>query len=137
LQEVQRETATLVFFESPHRVRATLADMVEVLGGERPIALCREMTKLHEEIWRGSLAAACREWAERERCRGEFTLVVAGAEPPPAWDRGKVKEALIEMMASGIRSGEAVRRVRDLSGWPKGEVYTLAEQIKEDRYDDY
>lgn len=137
LQEIRSEPATLVFFESPHRVQATLADMVEILGGERAIALCREMTKLHEEIWRGSLAAAYREWTGRDRCRGEFTLVVAGAEPPAAWDKAKVKAALIEMIAAGIRSGEAVRRVRDLSGWPKGEVYTLAEQIKEDRDDDY
>ena len=129
LSEVTAQPATLVFYESPHRLRAGLSDMVDILGAERQVAVCRELTKLYEEVWRGTLAGAVQEWTEREP-RGEFTLVVAGAAPPPAWDEARVSAALVDALSGGTKSKEAVRQVTDQSGWPKRAVYALAQQIK-------
>ncbi len=130
LAGVSSQTATLVFFESPHRLRNALADMVDTLGGDRLVAVCRELTKLHEEIWRGTIADAQTEWAGREP-RGEFTLVVAGAALPSAWDKNRVVLALEEALTAGATPKDAVRQVTDLSGWSKREVYALAQKIKQ------
>jgi 16S rRNA (cytidine1402-2'-O)-methyltransferase len=129
LQEVATQKATLVFFEAPHRLRAALADMVDLLGPDRAVAVCRELTKWHEEIWRGTLTGACREWEQREP-RGEFTLVVAGAAEMPAWDTTQVQIALTQAIAAGASLKDAVRQVTTLSGWGKREVYALAQTLK-------
>jgi len=123
------QTATLVFFESPHRLRNTLADMVDTFGPERRVAVCRELTKLHEEFWRGTVADAQREWTERDP-RGEFTLVVAGASSPMAWDKNRVEFALADALAAGATPKDAVRKITDLSGWPKRDVYALVQKVK-------
>ena len=130
LARVSEQKATLVFFESPHRLQNTLADIVDTLGGDRHIAMCRELTKLYEEIWRGTVADAQKEWAEREP-RGEFTLVVAGADPPAAWDKAQVELALNEALAAGATAKDAVRQVTDSSGWPKRKVYAMIQNIKQ------
>lgn len=130
LQEVAAEKATLIFFEAPHRLRETLADMIDLLGGDRVVAVCRELTKLHEEIWRGTLAEAQQEWAQREP-RGEFSLVVAGAPPQAEWSQVRVETGLAQELAAGASVKDAVRRLTDQSGWGKREVYTLAQKIKE------
>jgi len=133
LDEVSEQPATLLFFETPHRLRAALADMIEILGGERLVSVCRELTKLHEEIWRGTLVGASQEWNEREP-RGEFTLVVAGATPTAArWDKAQVEAALAKALAAGMTAKDAVRQVTDQSGWPKREVYALAQGVAGDR----
>jgi len=123
-------TATLVLFESPHRLRNALVDMVDTLGGDRFVAVCRELTKLHEEIWRGTIAEAQKEWTEREP-RGEFTLVVAGATLSSAWDKNRVILELEEALIAGATPKDAVRQVTDLSGWPKRDVYALVQKIKQ------
>lgn len=129
LAEVSAQPATLVFFEAPHRVRAALADMAEIFGGERAIAVCRELTKLHEEIWRGALAQAAQEWTDREP-RGEFTLVVAGAKESTAeWQPAQVKQALSTAIADGLSTKDAVKLVALQSGWSKRDVYALAQKI--------
>jgi len=130
LATLSTQTATLIFFEAPHRVRATLADMVEIFGQTRAVAVCRELTKLYEEIWRGTLAQAQQEWTERAP-KGEFTLVVKGAEPAPSmWKKARVEAKLAQALAGGATAKDAVRHVTDLSGWSKREVYALAQQIK-------
>jgi 16S rRNA (cytidine1402-2'-O)-methyltransferase len=129
LDEVSAQPATLVFFEAPHRLQETLSDMGDILGEQRLVAVCRELTKFHEEVWRGSLAEALQEWTQREP-RGEFTLVVAGAGPPAEWDKGQVEAALREAMAIGVTPKEAVRQVTQQSGWPKRDVYNLVQAIK-------
>lgn len=129
LQEVATQTATLVCFESPHRLRETLTDLIDILGQERRIAVCREMTKLHEEIWRGSLAEAQQEWSQREP-RGEFTLVIAGAPPAATWTESQVESALQEAIRAKKPLKEVVRQVTDESGWLKRDVYALAQKIK-------
>ena len=124
LTEAADASATLALFEAPHRMQATLADAVEILGADRRCAVCREMTKLHEEIWRGSLADALSEWRTREP-RGEFTLVIAGAPPPLRWDEVQVREALAAQLASRVSRSEAARQVARQSGWSKSAVYAL------------
>ncbi len=130
LEEVKAQPATLVIFETPHRLLAALADMVDILGGNRNIALCRELTKLHEEIWRGTLTASLQAWRQREP-RGEFTLVVSGAAPPPIWDEAQVEAALQDKMACGTNSKEALRQITERSGWSKREVYAVALRLKD------
>jgi 16S rRNA (cytidine1402-2'-O)-methyltransferase len=93
------------------------------------VAVCRELTKLHEEIWRGALREALQEWTEREP-RGEFTLVVAGAETPAAWAKAQVEDALYEALGAGVTPKEAVRQVTQQSGWPKRDVYALVQAVK-------
>ena len=124
LAEVAGLRATLVWFEAPHRLRGALADAQAVLGGGRRCAVCRELTKLHEEVWRGTLAEAAAEWQARAP-RGEFTLVVEGAPAATPWDEARVRRALAEQQAAGAGRAEAARRVAALSGWSRSAVYAL------------
>lgn len=127
LKEVSDIRATLVCFEAPHRLHETLADMQAILGGNRPCAICRELTKLHEEVWRGTLAEAYTEWITRQP-RGEFTLVVGGALPSKAWDEARVREALASLLAQGVDRSTAARQIARASGWSRRAVYALTLQ---------
>jgi 16S rRNA (cytidine1402-2'-O)-methyltransferase len=129
LSGVAEVRATLVLFEAPHRLRSTLADAVGILGSDRRCAVCRELTKLYEEVWRGTLAGALAEWRDREP-RGEFTLVVEGAPEPGPWDETQVRSALVALLAEGMGRSEAARRVAKQSGWAKSDVYALASDQK-------
>lgn len=116
--------ATLIFYEAPHRLVQTLQAMLDIFGN-RGIAICRELTKLYEEVWRGDLQNAL-TWATANPLRGEFTLVVEGASPEDAvWDKSQVQAALHEHMAAGLSRSQAAREVASLSGWPRREVYNL------------
>jgi len=125
LASVAGERHTLVAFESPHRLCASLADLKAVLG-DRRIALARELTKMYEEVWRGSIGQALTHF-EVHPPRGEFTLVIEGARGERVtWDEEQVVEGLVELMAEGVERREAVQVVADLAGWPKREVYKVA-----------
>jgi len=126
LKEAARLPETLVAFEAPHRVRATLADLREALG-ERRIAVCRELTKLYEEIYRGTLSDALDRFTEP---RGEFTLVIEGAgegaaDRPATEDiaTGEIDKELRALRAEGLRAREAVREVARRRDVPHREVY--------------
>jgi len=122
--EVARERRTLIGFEVPHRLRACLKDMEELLGS-RPIAICRELTKLHEEVWRGTISQARAHFEEVEP-RGEFTLVIGGApEEERVWSEAEVRAALDEHMAQGRSPSSAARKVAKASGWNRRDVYRL------------
>jgi len=116
------EERTLVFFESPHRTAATLAAMAEAFGADRAGAVCRELTKTHEEVRRGPVSELA-AWAA-DGVRGEVTLVVAGALPaatpadPAAW-----REAVADLTDGGVTRKDAVVRVARAAGVPKREVY--------------
>jgi 16S rRNA (cytidine1402-2'-O)-methyltransferase len=124
LTEVVQEQRTLVAFEVPHRLRSSLADVEAVLG-DRPLAVCRELTKLHEEVWRGTVSEARDHFNEVEP-RGEFTLVIGGAlQVVERWDEDQVRAALDELLAQGASRPAAARRIAAASGWSRGEVYAL------------
>ena len=125
LASVAGEKRTLVAFEAPHRLHASLADLKDMLG-DRRIAIARELTKLHEEVWRGSVSQALAHFEENPP-RGEFTLVIEGAkEERVTWNEERVVEMLAELMSEGIDRKEAVKVVSELAGWPKREVYKVA-----------
>jgi 16S rRNA (cytidine1402-2'-O)-methyltransferase len=124
LDEVARERRTLIAFETPHRLRESLADLETVLG-DRPLAVCRELTKLHEEVWRGSVSGA-RAHFDQVEPRGEFTLVVGGApEERERWNEEQVRAALDELLAQDVRRPDAARRIAALAGWDREQVYKL------------
>ncbi len=124
LAEVAALRATLVLYESPRRVEATLSVLRETLGN-RPVALCRELTKLHEEFWRGDLDGALAHLQEQPP-RGEFTLVIGGApETAGIWEETRVRAALAERLAQGLSRSQAARDIAALSGWARRDVYAL------------
>lgn len=117
------ERRTLVFFEAPTRLAATLADLADAFGPERPAAVCRELTKLHEEVRRGPLAELA-EWAA-EGVRGEIVLVVGGApeiEVSPETALAEVQQRVAE----GERLKDASRAVAEASGLSARELYAAA-----------
>jgi 16S rRNA (cytidine1402-2'-O)-methyltransferase len=118
------EGRTCVFFESPHRLAATLAEAAEVLGVDRPAAVCRELTKPYEEVRRGGLGALAK-WAAAG-VRGEITVVLAGAllaEPP---DVAELVGEVRERVAAGERLKDAVAAVATEHGVPKRDLYQAA-----------
>ena len=126
LEELTGEVRTMVFHEAPHRLRAALADMAEVLG-DRPIALCRELTKLHEDTVRTTLAQAAAYYAANEP-RGEYVLVVAGRakQQGPQLTLEQGVERVLRLRADGVRMKDAVRQVADDTGLSRNELYDAA-----------
>ena len=126
LQALLTEERTMIFYEAPHRLRATLADLLEAFG-DRPVSLCRELTKLHEETVRTTLAGAAALYGEREP-KGEYVLVLAGAAP--AAEAAVTLEAAVAMVlerrAAGERMKDAVRQVAADTNIPKNELYDAA-----------
>jgi len=123
LHELCGERRTLLVFETAPRLAATLQDIEDILG-ERSIVVARELTKLYEEIWRGSVGAARHHFAAD--VRGEITLVISGASPPLPWDDQRVCEQVAQCMQQGTSHREAVKQVAQASGWPRREVYRLS-----------
>ena len=127
LESLRGEERTMIFYEAPHKLAATLADLAEAFGRERPVSLCRELTKLHEETVRTTLAQAVELYQEKEP-RGEYVLVVAGAEkaaaPAVTLDQG-VRQVL-RLRQEGARMKDAVRRVAEDTGLPRNDLYNAA-----------
>jgi 16S rRNA (cytidine1402-2'-O)-methyltransferase len=119
---VKSDRRTLIFYEAPHRVRDTLEDMLTVFGN-RSICVARELTKVHEEIWRGSIVAALQRFGAE--ALGEFVLVVAGAPEAERWNEDRVRTALQAEIEHGAPASEAARKVAEMSGWNKRAVYAL------------
>jgi len=120
LQEVAGEPATIIVFETPHRLPAALKDILAVLG-DRRIAVCRELTKLHEEVFKGSVSGAIEHFAAP---RGEFTLVIEGnREPERPQLTDEIKKQLKGMKRSGVGAKEAVARVAAETGLSRKELY--------------
>ena len=128
LQSLVDDTHTLIFYEAPHKLNATLKDMLAVLG-DRPISLVRELTKLHEEVFRTTLSAAVEHY-EANPPRGEFVLIVAGAQPKESKEEITFEEA-VEMVKAlqekeDLPASEAARRIAKETGYKKGELYKAA-----------
>jgi 16S rRNA (cytidine1402-2'-O)-methyltransferase len=130
LERLASVGATLIFYEAPHRIAQTLEAMHRVLGNRR-IAICRELTKLYEETWRGDLVEAL-AWIEMRVPKGEFTLVVAGAsETSSIWSEARVRAALVDRLSEGLSRSQAARDVAAASGWRRRDVYALPVSLTE------
>jgi 16S rRNA (cytidine1402-2'-O)-methyltransferase len=124
-KEVSGEKRTLAAFEAPHRLIESLEDARAILGG-RQCAVARELTKMFEEVFRGTLAEAVAHFGKAEP-RGEITLVIAGAvasEDSP-WDEHRVRAELERLIASGMDRASASRQLAEQSGWRRRTIYSL------------
>jgi len=120
LKSVAQETETLVILEAPHRLQPTLNDL-QLLLGDRQIAVCRELTKLHEEVFRGTIGQAINRFTEP---RGEFTLVVEGKKEEEHQISNKdIEQRLCDMYQSGAKTKEAIVRVAGETGLSRRELY--------------
>lgn len=131
LESLAGEQRTMIFYEAPHKLTATLDDLTAAFGPDRRIALCRELTKLHEEIRRTTLGEAVRWYAENPP-RGEFVLVVEGAPEQAAeeitMDQGLARVAQLREEGRSLR--DAVKQTAKETGLPKNELYALALEQK-------
>ena len=125
LDEVAAERRTVVLYEAPHRVRAAVTDLAGACGPGRRVAVCRELTKRHEEVWRGSLGDAVVHLAATEP-RGEYVLVVEGAPPAPPATAEDVVAALTRRLDAGEDKKSAVAAVAADLAVPKRQVYAAA-----------
>jgi 16S rRNA (cytidine1402-2'-O)-methyltransferase len=125
LEALTTETRTIVFYEAPHRLRSLVDDLAVAFGIARPVALVREMTKMHEEVWRGTLGEAVACLADVEP-RGEYVIVVRGAPELPVPDDATIRAALTGLIAGGSSTRDAVAEVAASFGVPKRRVYELA-----------
>lgn len=129
LDSVKNDPHTLIFYEAPHKLRTTLEDMRRVFGGDRRIALARELTKVHEEIIRTTLDGAAEYYSEKTP-RGEYVLVIEGARetaPEPEeqfWSGMSVTEHVEHYISQGMDSKEAVKAAAADRGVPKRDVYS-------------
>ena len=125
LAVIAREPRTIVLFEAPPRVAATLADLVEVCGPDRPVAVSRELTKVHEETFRGTLAEAVGHVSNHPP-RGEHVIVLGGAPPPAPPTDAEVAEAARAELAAGASTREAADRVSERLGVGRRRAYEAA-----------
>ena len=126
LEALQGETRTMILYEAPHKLRATLDDLCAAFGPERSVSLCRELTKLHEEIRKTTLGQAAEFYRDNEP-RGEFVLVLAGADPADTvQDAPTLEEAVAaaeRLMADGMAPSAAAKQAAAGTPFSKGEIY--------------
>jgi 16S rRNA (cytidine1402-2'-O)-methyltransferase len=134
LAALATETRTMVFFEAPHRIAASLVDLSTQFGAERPAVIARELTKLHETVYRGTLEQLCGVAGEDANLsRGEITLVVQGAlEETSGADLGLMRRAL-ELLVRELPPGKAAAIAAQLAGGRRSDAYELAMQLSRDR----
>ena len=131
LNSLVNETRTMIFYEAPHKLVNTLEDMAEVFGADRGISLCRELTKLHEEVIRTTLGGALALYAENDP-KGEFVLVVAGAQPveKEVATPEDAARRVSQLMAEGMSRKDAVKQAAKELDLPKNVVYDAALQVE-------
>lgn len=127
LESLKGEERTMLFHEAPHKLRTTLDDLAAAFGPERRVTLCRELTKLHEEVLRTTLGGAV-EYYRQTAPKGEYVLVVAGAVPSgePAVLMEDAVALVLRLRENGTRMKDAVRQVAADTGLPKNELYAAA-----------
>jgi 16S rRNA (cytidine1402-2'-O)-methyltransferase len=126
--EVAAEHRTIVLYEAPHRLARTVGDLLAACGPDRRVVLARELTKLHEEAWRGTLAEATVH-VDHVEPRGEYVIVLAGAGPAPEADDDTIRAALRDALARGSTRKDAVATVTAALGAPKRRVFDLATSL--------
>ena len=130
LESLTSEQRTMVFYEAPHKLLNTLEDMAAVFGEDRPVSLCRELTKLHEEVIRTTLGEAAEKYRENPP-KGEFVLVVAGA-PAPVREAATASDAaarIAQLMEGGLSRKDAIKQTAAELDLPKNVVYDAALNI--------
>ena len=126
LAQVRDARETLIFYEAPHKLHKTLRDMLEYFG-DRRISLCRELTKLHEEVIRTTLSEALEMYPDN-RVKGEFVLVIEGAAEEDITKAETIEEAFLQVKAlveKGVRGTDACREIAKATGFSKGELYAM------------
>jgi 16S rRNA (cytidine1402-2'-O)-methyltransferase len=131
LADIAAERRTVVLYEAPHRVARTVVDLRAVCGDDRQVVLARELTKLHEQVWRGTLGDAVRHLDEVEP-RGEYVLVLEGAPAAPPADDDAIVAALRAELDGGADRRAAIAAVMSSTGAAKRRVYDLALTIPRD-----
>lgn len=127
LKLLSHEERTIIFYESPHRLIATLASLAETCGEERQIAIARELTKIHEEFWRGTLKEAIELYQQRQP-KGEYTLCLAGVNPATkkTMTIAEIQVELAELIAQGMTRSQASRYLAKVTGLSRREIYQLS-----------
>ena len=129
LEKLSNSLETIVLYESPYKLLQTLEDLAKMLGGNRKIVLARELTKLHEEFWRGTVGQAIIHY-QNNQPKGEFTLVIAGAEPElPVLSEDTIKQELQELFAQGISRSQASRQLSQKINLSRRKIYQIALKI--------
>lgn len=126
LEALKTEERTMIFYEAPHHLRATLGELLAAFGPERPVSLCRELTKLHEEVLRTTLGEAA-AYYEANEPRGEYVLVLGGAAPrqTEALSPEQAAELARALIAQGVRTKDAVKQIAEETGVAKNTLYAL------------
>lgn len=131
LKRLKNETRTIILYEAPHKLIKTLTDLCEVLGADRGISLCRELTKIHEEVLRTTIGEALKIYEEREP-RGEYVLVVAGGETSVDGEEAYTLKDAVRLAekyaAEGMKSRQACKKAAEETGMRSNEIYSALMQ---------
>lgn len=131
ISDIVNERRTMIFYEAPHKLAATLKDLADALG-DRELAIVREITKIHEQVIRTTLCEAAQRYSQ-EKLKGEIVLVIAGA-PPEKEENMTLEQAAeyaAELVGDGYPPSEAARRAAKVSGLKKGDIYKLLQEEKD------
>jgi len=132
LEQLTKETCTLIFYESPHRIRDTVADMKEIIGPDRELVIAREITKRFETIHKARISDI-KNWlaADDNQRRGEFVLLLAGAEPAPETEHTELNiEKILQTLLAELPLKQAVKLATTMSGLKKNDIYQRALELK-------
>ncbi|MEQ9358194.1 16S rRNA (cytidine(1402)-2'-O)-methyltransferase [Coleofasciculus chthonoplastes] len=131
LEVLAAESRTLIFYESPYRLQQTLQDFATIFSPSRQIVLARELTKLHEQFWRGTIEDAIAYYTDHEP-KGEFTLVLAGAPAEiPVLSEAALKAELSQLINQGLSRSQAARQLSHLTNLPRRQLYQMALSLTE------
>ncbi len=127
LNSLKLETRTLIFYEAPHHLLQALKDFARSLGENRSLVLARELTKIHEEFWRGTIGEAITLYSQERQPKGEYTLVLAGAETNSTLNlsEAELKVELQQLLKQGMTRSQASRHLVELTSLSRREIYQL------------
>ena len=128
LQGLKNEVRTIILYEAPHRLLTTLKDLATVFGQERSLVLGRELTKIHEEFWRGDFQSAIALYSEQSHPLGEYTLVIAGSQPESdlIMSEEEIKAELAQLLQQGMTRSQACRYLAEQTSLSRRQIYQLS-----------